>query len=75
MASTTPDTETYVQQIGTTAGVVWQALSDNGPVSFAKLVKLVGAPRDVVMQAVGWLAREGKVSIDDSRRGRIIGLA
>ena len=49
-------------------------LSETGPVSFAKLVKLVGQPRDVVMQAIGWLAREGKISIDDSRRGRTVQL-
>ena len=74
MASTTSDTDTQIKQIGATAGVAWHALSESGPVSFAKLVKLVGEPRDLVMQAVGWLAREGKVSIDDSRRGRTVQL-
>jgi hypothetical protein len=56
-----------VRLIGLTAGAVWHTLDDQGPLSMAKLVKAVGAPRDLVMQAIGWLAREDKLSIDDSR--------
>ena len=74
MAVTSPDTETYVEHIGKTAGQVWHTLSETGTVSLAKLVKLVGAPRDLVMQAVGWLAREEKIVIEEGRRGRTISL-
>lgn len=74
MAVTSPDTETYVDQIGKTAGDVWHTLGESGPVSSAKLVKLVGAPRDLVMQAVGWLAREEKIVIEEGGRGRTIAL-
>ena len=42
--------------------------------SLAKLSKTVGAPRDVVMQAVGWLAREDKIEIEETNRGRFIRL-
>lgn len=63
-----------VQQIGETAGAVWHALCNNGPLSFAKLVERVGANRDIVMQAVGWLAREGKVEIDETKRGKVVAL-
>ena len=42
--------------------------------SLAKLVKQVGFSRDQVMQAVGWLAREDKVEIQETNRGRIISL-
>ena len=61
-------------QIGETAGLVWHALQKVGPMSFAKLTKQVGAPRDSVMQAVGWLAREGKVEIEESGRTRSVAL-
>ena len=47
-----------VDQIGETAGRVWHCLHESGPMSLSKLVKNVEAPRDVVLQAVGWLARE-----------------
>jgi hypothetical protein len=42
--------------------------------SFAKLVKEIDSPRDVVMQAVGWLAREGKVELEEKNRVRMISL-
>jgi len=63
-----------VDQIGETAGAVWHCLSENGAMSMTKLVKSIDAPRDTVMQAVGWLAREDKVTIDETTRGRVIGL-
>jgi winged helix-turn-helix protein DUF2582 len=63
-----------VQQIGETAGSVWHALNENGSLSLAKLVERVGGNRDLVMQAVGWLAREGKIEISETKRGKVISL-
>ena len=63
-----------VVQIGETAGLVWKALSEKGPLSIAKLIKMVGEPRDLVMQAIGWLAREDKISIEDQGRSRVVSL-
>jgi hypothetical protein len=63
-----------VELIGTIAGGVWHTLEKNGPMSLAKLGKEIDAPRDIVMQAVGWLAREGKVEIEETGRGRFISL-
>jgi hypothetical protein len=40
--------------------------------TLAKLLKQIDAPRDVVMQAVGWLAREDKVSLEEKNRARIV---
>lgn len=66
-------TERSILQIGEIAGAVWRVLSDQGPLSTAKLLKAVDSPRDLVMQAVGWLAREDKIVIDDSR-SRVVSL-
>ena len=63
-----------VQQIGETAGAVWHVLNENGSLSLAKLVENVGGNRDVVMQAIGWLAREDKIDIAETKRGRIVSL-
>lgn len=63
-----------VASIGETAGVVWRVLSEEGPMSLAKLVKAVGEPRDAVMQAIGWLAREDKISIVEEGHSRIVSL-
>ncbi len=64
-----------IVQIGEVAGQVWHTLAEEGPLSLAKLARTVEAPRDVVMQAVGWLARENKVVIEETSRGRSISLA
>ncbi|OHB72055.1 MAG: hypothetical protein A2V70_05565 [Planctomycetes bacterium RBG_13_63_9] len=63
-----------VTHIGDTAGIVWQILSKSGPMSMAMLVKVVGEPRDSVMQALGWLAREDKICIDEEGRRRTVSL-
>ncbi len=63
-----------LHEIGETAGQVWQALNKKGSLSVAKLVEHVGGNRDVVMQAVGWLAREGKLEINETKRGKTLAL-
>jgi hypothetical protein len=68
------DAESCTMQIGETAGAVWRTLSEQGPLSCAKLAKEIDAPRDVIMQAIGWLAREDKVSIEETPRGRVVAL-
>ena len=69
---TTAVMESVVDQIGDTAGTVWRILTERGPLTMAKLVKAVGEPRDAVMQALGWLAREEKVWIEEDGRRRIV---
>ncbi len=66
--------ENLVVQIGHTAGLVWKALSENGPMTLAKLVKAVSEPRDTVMQALGWLAREDKLNIEEEGRTKTVSL-
>jgi len=63
-----------IAEIGETAGVVWRTLDTAGPMSLAKLVKATGQPRDTVMQALGWLAREDKITIEEDGRARIVSL-
>ena len=63
-----------IDQIGVTAGLVWRALNEQGPASISKLVKSIDAPRDTVLEAIGWLAREDKVWIEQTKRGRIVSL-
>jgi hypothetical protein len=63
-----------VDQIGETAGMVWKVLGENGPLTIAQLVKAVGQPRDLVMLAIGWLAREDKLAIEAAGRSRTVAL-
>ena len=73
MATATFETEA-VLQIGQTAGDVWRLLDGEGPTSITKIVKQIDAPRDVVMQAIGWLAREDKINIDEETRSKVVSL-
>lgn len=63
-----------LDQIGDTAGAVWRYLDTNGPTKMTVLVKEVDAPRDTLMQALGWLAREDKIAIDEESRTRVVSL-
>jgi len=65
----------YLDQVGETSGLVWNLLSKQGPVALSKLLKQIDAPREVVLMAIGWLAREEKISIEEVGRKRIIDLA
>lgn len=71
---TTMNADSIQAQIGEAAGSVWRALNDHGPMSMAKLTRLTKLQRDTAAMAVGWLAREDKVSIEDTPRSRIIAL-
>jgi len=73
MATATSDT-CCVEQIGETAGDIWKALSLKGPLTLSKLAKEIDAPRDLIMQGVGWLAREDKVTIEEEVRSRVVSL-
>ena len=44
------------------------------PQALAQLAKRIEQPRDVIMQAIGWLAREDKVRIEENGRTRTIAL-
>ncbi|NQU24730.1 MAG: winged helix-turn-helix domain-containing protein [Candidatus Nealsonbacteria bacterium] len=63
-----------VENIGATAGKIWSALEENGPLSVTKLTQTVAEPRGLVMQGLGWLAREGKINIEEEGRSRVVSL-
>jgi hypothetical protein len=65
---------TGVERIGEVSGQVWHCLSSTESKSYAQLAKEIDAPRDQVMQAVGWLAREGKLTINENGRSRSVSL-
>jgi hypothetical protein len=62
------------EQIGETAGSVWRVLESKGPQSLAALKKQVKAPGDLVLMAVGWLAREEKLALDQKGRVQLLRL-
>lgn len=72
--ATSTDSATFemMSRIGETAGAIWATLQTDGPMSLSRLVKQIGLPRDQVMQAIGWLAREDKLAFEDNGRNRLV---
>jgi Winged helix-turn-helix domain (DUF2582) len=56
------------EEIGTTAGTIWQALNNNGELSLPSLKQQVAAKSPVFDWALGWLAREDKVVISRQQK-------
>jgi len=56
------------EEIGITAGAIWHALDTEGEVSLAQLKKEVNGKTPVFDWAVGWLAREDKITITREKR-------
>ena len=61
-----------IEAIGAAAGAVWHALDANGPLTIVKLQKVVGGNKDLVQQALGWLAREDKILITEIKRTKTV---
>jgi hypothetical protein len=60
------------EEIGHVAGDVWACLDRDGTQTIAAVKKAVGAPGDLVVAAIGWLAREDKLDFSgDSRSVKI----
>jgi Winged helix-turn-helix domain (DUF2582) len=62
------------ETIGHVAGQVWQLLDSQGAQSLPAIKKAVSAPDDVVLAAIGWLAREDKLNFSKSGRTLTISL-
>jgi len=57
------------EQVGVTAGKVWQMLNDLGPQTLAQLKKRLNGSGELVGFALGWLAREDKIDISQEKKG------
>lgn len=51
-------------QIGETAGAIWQNLAQEGPRTLGVLMQELSAPESLFFMAVGWLSREGKLEFE-----------
>ena len=57
-----------IQSIGDTAGKVWKFLIEKGEANLSQLKKRVKADPNLILQAIGWLAREDKLRIEKNGR-------
>ncbi len=54
--------------IGEAAGQVWQHLHDKGPSSLKALGEATGLKSRELNRAIGWLAREDKIELDNNEK-------
>lgn len=63
-----------VETIGNWAGLVWVALNEQGKIGIKALKKATKLKEKEIYAAIGWLAREGKVCIEDSDADVLVAL-
>ena len=60
-----------VQSIGENAGIIWRLLqSESRKWDYQEIKKETGLSDRDINTAIGWLAREGKLTIDEIKVGR-----
>jgi hypothetical protein len=62
------------EEIGTAAGVLWRYLEKHGASTLGKVKRGTRMTDPILLMALGWLAREGKVHLLRDRRGLQISL-
>ena len=62
---TTESMKMNKKEIGTNAGIVWQALHAGGAMSFDELLETTGLDAESAYSALGWLAREDKLDFQE----------
>jgi len=61
-------------EIGYAAGAIWRVLADKGPMPLTQLKREAGITEQLLLMAIGWLAREDKLAITKDRRTLRVGL-
>jgi hypothetical protein len=59
-----------IHSIGETAGKVWEFLKKHGEANLNQIKKNVRDDPNLILQALGWLAREEKLRIE--KKGRFV---
>lgn len=62
-------------KIGETAGNIWTILKERDSVAISSLPGILNENSSIVNQALGWLAREGKIDYQQEGRKTVISLA
>lgn len=60
-----------IQSIGESAGIIWNLLqSESRKWEYQEIKQATGLSDRIINAAIGWLAREGKLSIEETKVGR-----
>ncbi len=58
-----------ITEIGIAAGDIWHYLDEKGAATLDELVRSVKKDRNLLLMSLGWLAREGHITLSDGQSG------
>ena len=64
-----------ITEIGITAGDIWHYLDKHESATLEQLIKGTGKSRELILMSLGWLAREGHVTLGDDKTGYLARLS
>lgn len=64
-----------IQHIGESAGTVWNYLREHPDARLEKLAQELKLKQSLVLMAIGWLAREGKLDFKEDKKKMKLSLA
>jgi len=62
------------ERVGLTAGSIWHYLAEHGATPVAKLLRELTEEEKIIQRSIGWLAQEGKITLDIISRVETIAL-
>ena len=63
-----------ITEIGIAAGDIWHYLDEKGSATLDQLAKNIKKPKELLLMSLGWLAREGHVSLGSPESGYLTSL-
>ena len=64
-----------ITEIGITAGEIWHYLDEKGSADLDALSQGIKKPKELVLMSLGWLAREGHITLASAEEGYRAALA
>lgn len=64
-----------ITEIGIAAGDIWHHLDQKGSATLDQLTSSIRKPRELLLMSLGWLAREGHVTLEGPETGYRASLA
>lgn len=63
-----------IEMIGTNAGLIWNALNENKTLSVKEIKKATKLKDKPLFAALGWLAREAKINLEETEEDIVVTL-
>ena len=58
-----------ITEIGIAAGDIWHYLDEKGSATLDELAKHIHTEKELLLMSLGWLAREGHITLSNAQSG------